>query len=84
MVAIGIGEIDILHLKQAVDLFRLVASRRLHLIVGVKDAKEALCVDECVVHIVEDALQLRDGRDDVAEQHHMVHDLTDGHARVAY
>ena len=72
------------HLEATVYLLRSVAARRLYLLFRVKDAEEALGVDECIVDIVEDALQLGDGGDDVAEQHHVIHDFTDGHARIAF
>ena len=73
-----------LDFKFAVDLLGFVAARRLHFFFRVEDAEEALGVNQGVVHVVEDALQLRDGGDDIAEQHHVVHDLTDGHARIAF
>ena len=84
LVAIGIGEIDIFHFELAVDLFWLVAARWFHFLFCVKDTKEALGIDQSIVHVIEDALQLCDGCDDIAEQHHMVHDFTDGHAGVVY
>ncbi len=80
--AVRVGEIDTLQLEVAVYGLRSVLARRLDLLFGVEDAEETLRVDQRVVHIIEDALQLCDGRDDIAEQHHMVHDLTDGHARI--
>ena len=80
--AIGIGEIDVLDLEASLHLLGLVVAARLHFLLGLNDTEITLGVDECVVEGVEDALQLCDGRGDVREEHHMVHDLTDGHARI--
>ena len=64
------------------DLLRTVFAAGLHLRVGVQHVEEAFGVDERVVHVVEDALQLGDGRDDVGEEHHVVHDLADAHSGI--
>ena len=82
LVAVGIGEIHAAQLELPGHLVRAVAAGGLDLAVGVQDAEEALRIDERVVDVVEDALQLRDRGDDVAEQHHVVHDLSDGHPGI--
>ncbi len=64
------------------NLLRPVAAAGLHLRLRIQDVEEAFRIDERVVHIVKNALELCDGGDDVGEKHHVVHDLTDGHARV--
>ena len=84
MVAIGIGEIHVFQFKLAVNLFGTIIPRRLDVFFRIQNAEEAFGINQRVVHVVEDALQLRDGRDDVAEQHDVVHDFTDGHAGIAY
>ena len=80
--AIGIGEIDVLDIETSLHLLRPVVAARLHFLFGFNHAEITLGIDECVVERVEDALQLRDGRGDVGKKHHVVHDLTDGHARI--
>ena len=64
------------------NLLRPVVSAGFDFAVGVKDAEEAFGIDEGVIDVVEDALELGDGGDDVGKKHHVVHDLTDGHAGV--
>ena len=59
-----------------------MSARVFHLVVGLKNAKETLGIDERIVHIVVDAVQLADGGTDIGEEHHMVHDFSDGHARI--
>ena len=80
--AIAIGEVDARELEVALHRFRTVAARSLHLLVGPQDAEEALGIDEGVVHIVVDAMELTYRRTDIGEEHDVVHDLTNGHARI--
>ena len=80
--AVRVGEVHSAQLEVAVDLLGTMVARRLDFLLGVEDAEEALRVDQRVVHVVENALQLGDGGNDVAEQHHVVHNLTDGHTRI--
>ena len=81
--AIGIGEIDPLHLEVAFHLLRPVAARGLHLVLRVDDVEIAFGINQGVVQVVEDALERRDRGCHVGEQHDVVHDLTDRHPRIA-
>ena len=64
---VGVGEIDPLQLEVAADAVGAMAARRLHLMVGIEDGKEAFGIDQRVVHVVVDAVQLADGSADVGE-----------------
>ena len=80
--AVGVGEIDATNLEIASYLCGTVVARWLCLVFGIEDVEESLCIDEGIVEGVEDELQLGDGGCDVGEEHDVVHDLTDGHARI--
>ena len=80
--AVAVGEVDARELEVALHLRRTVLACGLHLVVGMQDTEESLGVDERVVHVVVDAVELPDGRADVGEEHHMVHDFSDGHAGI--
>ena len=71
-----------LHLQFSVYRIRVVCTRLFHFVVGSKNAKEAFGVDECIVHVVINAMKLADGSTHIAEKHNVVHDLTNGHAWV--
>ena len=47
-----------------------------------EDAKEALGIDECIVHIIIDAMELTDRRTHIGKEHDMIHNLTNGHAWI--
>ena len=79
----GVGEIHTANLKLATDRLWPIRTRGLALIVRIQYVKETLRIDQRIVHLVKDPLQLRDGSRDVRKQHHMIHDLADGHARIA-
>ena len=82
LVAVGVGEVDTADDEVALDLLGLVAAGGLYLGVGVENVEVALGVDEGVVHIVEYSLELCDRGHDVAEEHHVVHDLAYGHPGI--
>ena len=69
-------------LELAGNLRGTVVTGGLDFLFGIEDAEEAFSVDQGVVDVIENALQLGDRCDDVAEEHHVVHDLTDRHAGV--
>ncbi len=81
--AVGIGEIDVLHLEVALHLLRPIAARGLQLAFRIDDVEVAFGIDEGVVQVVEDALEGGDRGRHVGEQHDMVHDLTDRHPGIA-
>ena len=81
--AVGIGEIDVLHLEVALHLLRPVSARGLQLAFRIDDVKIAFGIDEGVVQVVEDPLEGGDRRRHVGEQHDVVHDLTDRHPGIA-
>ena len=80
--AVGVGEVDTRKFEVAADVVWMVAAGGLDLFVGVEDAEEPLGIDEGIVHVVIDAVELADWRADVGEEHHVVHNLTDGHAGI--
>ena len=80
--AVGIGEVNTTDFDVSPDAFGTVGAGRFPFAVGIEYVEEAFGVDEGVVEGVEDALQLGDGSCDVGKEHDVVHDFTDGHARV--
>ena len=82
--AVRVGEIDAAQLEVTAHLSGLMCAGGFHLVVSIQNAKEPLGIDERIVHVVVDAVQLSDGRADVGKEHHVVHNLTDGHARIVY
>ena len=47
-----------------------------------KNAEESFGIDERVVHIIENALQLRNRGYHIAEQHHVIHNLSYTHTGI--
>ena len=80
--AVTVGEVDARELEVALHLFGTVSARSLHLLVSPQDAEESLGIDKGIVHIVVDAMELAYRRTHIGEEHHVVHDLTNRHARI--
>ena len=68
--------------KMAFNLFRAIGSSLFLFFICVEDVKESFCIDQGVVHLVEDAVKLGDRSSHIGEKHHMIHDLTYGHPGV--
>ena len=80
--SVAIGEVDILHDEVTTHRLGSEAAGIFYLVICLEDAKEAFCVDKGIVQVVIDAVKLADGCTDIGEEHHMIHNLTNGHARI--
>lgn len=80
--AIGVGEIDMREFEVALDLGRMMLACGFYLAIGMEDTKEPLGIDERIVHIIVDTMELADGGADISKEHHVVHNFSNGHARI--
>lgn len=79
---IGISKIDMLQLETALHLCRPIVTTRLHIVILFQNIEDSLRIDEGIVQVIIDSVQLTDWSTDITEKHHMVHNLTDGHAWI--
>ena len=80
--AIGVGKVDVAQFEVALHLSRMMLTCGFHLAIGMQNTKEALGIDECIVHIIIDAMELTDRRTHIGKEHDVIHNLTNSHAWI--
>ena len=81
--SVGICEVNTLHLEIALHFFWPVIARRFQFSVSIDNVKVSFSIDQSIVQVIENALKRRDWSSHIREQHDVIHNLTDGHSRVA-
>ena len=82
MGAVAVGKLHVLKFKSTLYHSGAMAAGRLYFALGLQYAEKAFGIDQRIVQVIVDAVQLADRRANVAEQQHVVHNLTNGHAWI--